>query len=38
MAVLGTKSQKNKTKKAVAKRQGWGGRMCLANLGKSLNK
>ncbi|EKX34176.1 hypothetical protein GUITHDRAFT_155827 [Guillardia theta CCMP2712] len=37
-AVLGTKAQKSKLKKAVAKRRGWGGRLCLSNVGKSLNK
>jgi len=38
VAILGTKSQKSKLKKAVSKRQGWGGKMCLKNVGKSLNK
>jgi hypothetical protein len=37
-SVLGTKSQKAKSKKVVAARKGYGGKLCLKNVGKSLNK
>lgn len=37
-SIFGTTNQKQKQKKAIAARKGWGGRACLKNVGKSLNK
>ena len=37
-SVLGTKSQKAKGKKSASAKRGAGGRLRLANIGKSLNK
>ena len=37
-SVLGTKSQKAKAKKAASARKGFGGKLSLKNVNKSLNK
>eukprot|EP00285_Hemiselmis_virescens_P008461 CAMPEP_0173377496 /NCGR_PEP_ID=MMETSP1356-20130122/739_1 /TAXON_ID=77927 ORGANISM="Hemiselmis virescens, Strain PCC157" /NCGR_SAMPLE_ID=MMETSP1356 /ASSEMBLY_ACC=CAM_ASM_000847 /LENGTH=58 /DNA_ID=CAMNT_0014330263 /DNA_START=39 /DNA_END=215 /DNA_ORIENTATION=- len=37
-SVLGSKSQKSTLKKKVSGRKGYGGKLRLSNIGKSLNK
>ena len=37
-SMLGTTNMKAQAKKEVAARKGWGGRLCLKSVGKSLNK